>query len=222
MKKRKFWILIAALCLLFCIGAGSLCAFAETQPADLGGACLIVTGTASVEAKADTCTFNGNIEAAGNDMHTAQEKCAEIFAKAREVFSAYGSVREEHSSAYPNEGTGYTAAKYLTFITNQTDKAEEIRAALAKAGVSCLDGVCYSCKNDAQYKLTALQKAIEDARQKAAALGTDGKLVRVEETCCYPCVRNEGAEGTVTYNASVRAVFARLPQRTENSENKSA
>lgn len=222
MKKRKFWILLAAVCLLFCIGAGSLCAFAETQPADLSEACLIVTGTASVEAKADTCTFNGNIETVGNDMHTAEEKCAEIFAKTREVFSAYGTVREEHSSAYPNEGTGYTASKYLTFTTDHIEQAEEIRAALAKAGVSCLDGVCYSCKQDAQYKLQALQQAVENARQKAAALGAGGRLVRVEETCCYPCFRSAGAEGTVTFTASVRAVFAKVPQHTENAEKRGA
>ena len=209
MKSKKLLLAAAVLGILACIGAGSLCAFAQTP---VGDACLTVTGTASVEADADACSFCGCIEAAGNDMRAAEEAAADILRTVKDVFSAYGSVTVESSSAYPSGPTGYTTAKYLSFATDKADKAEEIRAALAKTGVTCLDGVRYYCRNDQTYKLDALQKAIDNAREKAKALGAEGELVRVEEQCCYPCARSEGSAGKVTYTATVRAVFAKRPQ----------
>lgn len=213
MKSKKLIAAVAALGLLACLGAGSLCAFAQTP---VGDACLTVTGTASVEADADACSFCGSIEAAGNDMRAAEEAAAEILRTVKDVFAAYGSVKEESSSAYPSGPTGYTATKYLSFVTDKADKAEEIRAALAKTGVTCLDGVRYLCRNDQSHKLDALQKAIENAREKAKALGASGELVHVEEQCCYPCARSENKAGKVTYTATVRAVFAKRPQAGES------
>ena len=216
MKPKKFLIAAAVLGLLACIGAGSMCAFAQAQP--VGDACLAVTGTASVEADADACAFSGCIEAAGNDMRAAEEACAEALRGVKNIFAAYGTVCEESASAYPSEGTGYTAAKYLTFMTDRAEKADEIRAALAKAGVTCLDGVRYICKDDAAYKLEALRQAIDNARGKAKALGAEGELVRVEEQCCYPCARGWNGAGKLTYTATVRAVFAKRPHADAQPE----
>ena len=215
MKQKKYLIAAAVLGLLFCIGAGSLCAAAQTP---VGDACLSVTGSATVEATADACSFGGCIEAVGNDMRAAEEAAAALLRSVKDVFAAYGSVREESSSAYPSGNAGYTATKYLCFMTEQTDKAAEIRAALAKTGVTCLDGVRYYCRNDQSYKLDALQKAIENAREKAKALGAEGELVRVEEQCCYPCARCEETAEKVTYTATVRAVFAKRPHAEAKQE----
>lgn len=209
MKPKKLFIAAAILGMLACIGAGSVCAAAQTQP--IGGACLSVTGTASVEAAADACIFSGCVEAVGNDMRAAEETCAAMLQSVKDIFAAYGSLREECSSAYPSCNGGYTATKYLSFTTDKVDKAAEIRAALAKTGVTCLDGVRYICREDGSHKLAALAKAIENAREKAKALGAEGELVRVEEQCCYPCARAENGEGKVTYTATVRAVFAKRP-----------
>ena len=216
MKPKKLLIIAAVLGLAACIGAGSICASAQAQP--VGDACLSVTGTASVEAEADACSFGGCIEAAGNDMRAAEEAAAELLRSVKDTFAAYGTVKEESSSAYPSGSTGYTATKYLSFVTDKADKAEEIRAALAKTGVTCLDGVRYYCRDDQSYKLDALQKAIENARAKAKALGAEGELVHVEEQCCYPCARSENSAGKVTYTATVRAVFARRPHAEEQKE----
>ena len=86
-------------------------------------------------------------------MRAAEEAAAALLRTVKDTFAAYGTVSEESSSAYPAGATGYTAVKYLSFVTDQADKAEEIRAALAKTGVTCLDGVRFSCKEDGEYKL---------------------------------------------------------------------
>lgn len=67
----------------------------------------------------------------------------------------------------------------------------------------------FSCKEDGEYKLEALRLAIDNAREKAKALGAEGELVHVEEQCCYPCARGGTSDGKVTYTATVRAVFAK-------------
>lgn len=130
MKRKKILLLAAVLGIAVCIGAGGICASAQEQP--VGNACLTVTGCASVEAEADLCTFGGCVEAAGNDMRAAEEAAAALLRTVKDTFAAYGTVSEESSSAYPTGATGYTAVKYLSFVTDKADKAEEIRAALAK------------------------------------------------------------------------------------------
>ena len=210
--KRKILTGIAAIGMLACLGAGSVCAFAQ-EP--VGDACLCVTGTASVEAEADACTFGGCVEGVGNDARAAEKAAAALLRAVKNACAAYGTVREESSSVYP-AGKGYAASKYLIFETEKADKAEEMRAALAETGVTCLEGARYFCKEDGQYKLEALQKAVENAREKAKALGAAGALVRVEEHSCYPCARGESA-GTVTFTATVRAVFAKLPHAPAKS-----
>ena len=121
MKPKKLFIAAAILGMLACIGAGSVCAAAQTQP--IGGACLSVTGTASVEAAADACIFSGSVEAVGNDMRAAEEACSAMLQSVKDIFAAYGSLREESSSAYPSCNGGYTATKYLSFTTDKVDKA---------------------------------------------------------------------------------------------------
>lgn len=211
MKKSKWILLILTLTLLVCIGVGTVSAYAA-ETAQIGDALLSVNGTATVRTEADECTFGGTIECVGNDMKSAEENCAEICKKIYEAFKPYGSVRENHSSAYPSYGSaGYTASRYLTFRTERTEKLSEIREALAKAGIACLEGVTYLCKDDSQLRLNALQQAIENARAKAAALGATGEIVRVEETSCYPSGCG-GEDGTVGFVANVRVLFAHKPK----------
>lgn len=208
MKRKYFWSAAVLAGILACICTGSIFAYAQES---VGDARLCVTGCASVEAEADLAIFGGCVEGMGNDMRSAEKACTERLQAVQKAFSSYGRVREEHSSAYP-AGNGYTASRYLTFVTEQTDKAEEMRSALAEAGATCLEGTRYLCRDDEKYRLEALEKAIENAREKAKALGAEGDLVCVEEQSFCPCARNEESAGKVTFTATVRAVFAKRPQ----------
>ena len=171
MKPKKLFIAAAILGMLACIGAGSVCAAAQTQP--IGGACLSVTGTASVEAAADACIFSGCVEAVGNDMRAAEEACAAMLQSVKDIFAAYGSLREESSSAYPSCNGGYTATKYLSFTTDKVDKAAEIRAALAKTGVTCLDGVGRITIDGEDYLLREGQSIVMPAGHPHAVYGQE-------------------------------------------------
>ena len=219
MKKSKIVLLTAIIGLTALIGAGSVCAFADTTETTAGidNAHLIVMGCADVQGEADECVISGSIEAIGNDMADAEKKSGEILTKAREIFKPYGEVCENHYGVYPMyESNGYTATRYLTFTTDKTDNMNEIREKLASAGVNRLDGVCYRMKDDSALKLRALQLAVENAKAKAAALGASGELVKVEEISCYPTFRDCGDgkyDNGVTYTASVRAVFATFPKK---------
>lgn len=209
----KRGILAAALAAVLACGvaAGGTCAFASEG---VGDAMLVVTGTASVSAVADGCTFCGVIETVGDDLETASARSGEVFAAVRSAFERYGSVEEEHFSVYPLRGQGYTATRCLRFYSEQAGKAEEMRAALSEAGMTSLDGAVPFCKDDAARRTEALRLAVEDAKNKAAQLGAEGRLVRAEEMfCCMS--RSVSPSGEVTYDATVRAVFARVPQGKE-------
>ena len=214
--KKKFLPFLAVLAMAIVIAGGTLCVSADTQ---IGNANLIVTGMATLEAKADLCTFSGSIRTVADDMNTAESKCEEIAAKVRDVFSEYGTVSECHSEVSPMYGqNGYSACKYFCFETEKTDSLPQIREKLAQAGLNCIEGTAYSCKDDSEYRIQALQQAIADAKEKAAALGAVGELVKVEETCCYPsCYGHNGkiTENRVIFTASVRAVF-RIKKTAEN------
>lgn len=218
MKKRL--ILAAFMACLIAVSAASvMSAGAQTAAgAESGGAAgayVTVTGTASVKAQADECRFYGSIEVAANDLNSAEKKSAEIFRRVAEAFEPYGTVRENDFNVYPLCGqTGYTASRYLSFMTKHTDKLGEIRSALAAAGITGLNGVTYTCTDDAAYENRAIALALENAREKAAALNAMGELIEVEELSCYPCYYDNSGNpaGVVTYTATVRACFAE-PER---------
>lgn len=215
--KKKFLPLLAILALTAVLASGVLCVSADTQ---IGNANLIVTGTATLETKADLCTFSGSIQTVADDMSSAESKCEEIAIKVREAFSEYGTVTECHSNVSLMYGqNGYTASKYFSFETEKTDSLPQIREKLAQAGLNCIEGTSYACKDDSEFRIQALQMAIADAKKKATALGATGELVRVEETCCYPsCYGRNGniTENRVTFTATVRAVF-RVKNTAENN-----
>ena len=164
MKLKKLTIAAAVLGLTACIGMGSLHVFAQTEP--VGSAVLCVTGTASVEADADLCVFGGSIEAFGDDMQAAEKACGERLHGVREAFAPFGTVREESAGTYPSCSGGYTATRYLTFTVTKAAEADAARTALAKAGITCMDCARYLCSDEADYKLKALEQAIDCARKR--------------------------------------------------------
>ena len=201
--------------------ACALPAAKEGAPAEAEGgeeiAVLVVTGTARVAAAADGCTFCGVIETVADDMSAASARNAEAAEKVRAAFEDYGRAEEEYFSVRPMRG-GYTAVRRLRFYAQGTGRTEEMRAALADAGVTALEGAVPSCSDEPARRAEALRLALQDAREKAAQLGCTGGLVRAEELCCYASF-GPSAEGEVVFEATVRAVFARAPQRQEGRGN---
>ncbi len=214
--KGKFLPLIAGAILCAALSCTSVCAFADQT---IGDADLVVTGSASLEADADFCTFSGSIHTVADEKPDAARKCEEIAAEVSKVFSEYGTATQCRFEVSPMYGqTGFAADACFSFETDRTDSIPAIREKLLQTGLTYIDGPVYSCKEDAQYRAQALQMAIADAKAKAEALGAAGTLVMVEETCCYPCCYGAGGitENRVTYTACVRAVFRTQKQHPDN------
>ena len=212
MKRKK--LLLSFLCAFLLLSAlcGSICsAGAQT---DSENAVLILSGNATVTAQADLCNFTGCIETAGNSLRDAEHSNAELCKKLRELFAPYGTMEEECCCVYPSYGqTGFTAVRNLRFSTEQIDQLDLLREKLAEAGITRMEGFAYICRDEKAKKAEALRLAVQDAREKAAALGSVGELIKIEEISCYPTCRTPLAgERTVTFTACVRALFARRPQ----------
>lgn len=217
MKKRTLTLITILVLLASVLCTGGVFAFAESGAEN---AFVVVTGSASVQGKADTCVLNGSIEIVANDMATAEQKSSQIFGEVQKAMQAHGTVNDSYFSIYPNcEGKGYTAYRSITLTTEHTDQVCEIREKLVAAGVNRLDGVCFRLKDDSALKTQALQKAVENAKVKAKALGASETMIRLEETSCYPeyrCDNGNGNDNSVTFTACVRAVFApALQERRE-------
>lgn len=186
----------------------------EGEEGGIGGAVLVVTGTARVSAAADGCTFCGVIETVADDMSAASSRNAEAAEGVRAAFAGYGRAEEEYFSVHPMRG-GYRAVRRMRFYAEGAGKAEEMRAALAAAGVTSLEGAVPCCSDESSHRAEALRLALQDAQSKAEQLGCTGGLVRAEELCCYASFA-PAAGGEVVFEATVRAVFARVPAREES------
>lgn len=189
----------------------------EDREEGVGAAVLVVTGTARVSAAADGCTFCGVIETVADDMNAASARNAEAAERVRAAFEGYGRAEEEYFSVHPMRG-GYTAVRRLRFYAQGTERTEEMRSALADAGVTSLEGAVPCCSDESAHRAEALRLALQDAQSKAAQLGCTGGLVRAEELCCYAAF-GPSAGGEVVFEATVRAVFARAPQPQEGRGN---
>lgn len=161
---------------------------------------IAVTGVARRQAEADGLVLFGGVEAAGESMQEASERCGQAAEAVRQAFAPYGEVEEESSCAWPCGSSGYTAEHTFRFSCEDAGKAAELCRVLAEAGLRHIR-VLPVCRGEGMYG-ELLTAALQDATEKAQALGASGEPVRVEEFCCC-----RGEEGSLLLEARVRAVW---------------
>lgn len=172
-------------------------------PAEADGArpkAIAVTGVARRQAEADGLVLFGGVEAAGESMQEASERCGQAAEAVRQAFAPYGEVEEESSCAWPCGSSGYTAEHTFRFSCEDAGKAAELCRVLAEAGLRHIRALPV-CRGEGMYG-ELLTAALQDATEKAQALGASGEPVRVEEFCCC-----RGEEGSLLLEARVRAVW---------------
>ena len=211
-------------CLLAACAGGSLTASAlaapQTASADYSMTeqtaaeelhAFTVTGTATLTVDADGCEFYGSLTAVAGTLEAAEEDSETAFRKICVAFAPYGEVTERSFNVSPTRaGKGYAAYRYLTFKARLTDNAAEMRSELANAGLTEISGMTYTASDDSAYRARAIALALENAKATAAAIGAKGRLVKAEETYCYP--DGYSSVGKITYTASVRAHFRKTPE----------
>lgn len=161
---------------------------------------IAVTGVARRQAEADGLVLFGGVEAAGESMQEASERCEQAAEAVRQAFAPYGDVEEESSCAWPCGSAGYTAEHTFRFSCEDAGKAAELCRVLAEAGLRHIRALPV-CRGEGMYG-ELLTAALQDATEKAQALGASGEPVRVEEFCCC-----RGEEGSLLLEARVRAVW---------------
>lgn len=161
---------------------------------------IAVTGVARRQAEADGLVLFGGVEAAGESMQEASERCEQAAEAVRQAFAPYGEVEEESSCAWPCGSSGYTAEHTFRFSCEDAGKAAELCRVLAEAGLRHIRTLPV-CRGEGMYG-ELLTAALQDATEKAQALGASGEPVRVEEFCCC-----RGEEGSLLLEARVRAVW---------------
>lgn len=214
MKKQIILIIIATCLLAACVG-GNLTASALSSPALDDLRSLTVTGTATLTVDADGCEFYGSVTTLAETLSDAEKNSTAAFRKISVAFAPYGEVIERSYNVCPSRvGSGYTAYRYLQFKASSTDNAAEIRRELSNAGLTEICGMTYTSENDSEYRAQALSMALENAQNTAKAMGAEGRLIKAEETYCYPdgC----STSGKITYTASVRAHFRKAPEPRKN------
>lgn len=172
-------------------------------PAEANGTrpkAIAVTGVARRQAEADGLVLFGGVEAAGESMQEASERCGQAAEAVRQAFAPYGEVEEESSCAWPCGSSGYTAEHTFRFSCEDAGKAAELCRVLAEAGLRHIRALPV-CRGEGMYG-ELLTAALQDATEKAQALGASGEPVRVEEFCCC-----RGEEGSLLLEARVRAVW---------------
>ena len=155
---------------------------------------------ASAREEADGLVLFGGVEAAGESMQEASERCEQAAEAVRQAFAPYGEVEEESSCAWPCGSSGYTAEHTFRFSCEDAGKAAELCRVLAEAGLRHIRALPV-CRGEGMYG-ELLTAALQDATEKAQALGASGEPVRVEEFCCC-----RGEEGSLLLEARVRAVW---------------
>lgn len=161
---------------------------------------IAVTGVARRQAEADGLVLFGGVEAAGESMQEASERCGQAAEAVRQAFAPYGEVEEESSCAWPCGSSGYTAEHTFRFSCEDAGKGAELCRVLAEAGLRHIRALPV-CRGEGMYG-ELLTAALQDATEKAQALGASGEPVRVEEFCCC-----RGEEGSLLLEARVRAVW---------------
>ena len=225
---------VFALALVFALSLS--CALSE-------GASLTSQGTASIAADPDMVTFTCSVEARDADLSAAQEKAAACVAAATEAFVSLGIGKEEITTAWYNvypyyeedeEGktnrAGYEVSHSLSVVCRDIAKLDDVIGAAGAAGMSSISGISFDVSNRHALYLSAMQLAVNAAREKAETLAaasglTVSGVAEIRENAngdsvLYANEKDEDAgmsfaraagggisSGSVTVTASVTAVF---------------
>lgn len=151
---------------------------------------ISVTGSGIVLAKPDTATIGLSVETDGKTSEAAQKETAKIMQKVSETLIEMGIQKDKivttGTYVYPfyqyNDNTGkrtvsgYRSSSNIQIITKDIDNAGKYIDAALKAGATGTDGVTFSVEDESAYYAQALETAVKNAEDSAAAIaGAYGK-----------------------------------------------
>jgi uncharacterized protein YggE len=169
-----------------------LCGLAIAQDASSNGRSISVTGTGEAAARPDQATVNAGIQnvaatvvQASSDNQATVERIMDALVKQgierKHIQTTNYSIWPEQRQDPRGNGdvtiTGYHVSNVVNVTINNIEKVGEVLAAVTNAGANSIHGVNFGVKDTAALEQSARAAAMDDARDRAAALA---KLAGVE------------------------------------------
>ena len=159
-----------------------------------GGRTITVTGEGLVEAKPDEAAFSFGVSSRAETAREAMAANATAVRRLIEAVKAAGvgedDLQTEHVSVWPegkpNAGvSGYTASATVRVVTRVAEAGRTVDVAM-RAGATNVWGPSLTRGDTDELEERALDRAVRDARRKAAALAeaagaTLGDVVKIVE-----------------------------------------
>jgi len=196
---------------------------------------IAVNGHGVAEAIPDRALVTVGAQITRSTAQEAQERLGATMTQVLSKVTALGIPRERIQTVEINlfpqrrpqsgEITGYQAVQRVAVTVDDLALVGRVLDAAVSAGADLLDGVSFTLRDSAPYRMRAYAAAVQDARATATALATAAgvtisRVVRIEEMgATVPIVRGRALQaapdattpvlpGTLTVSVQVRAVFA--------------
>ncbi len=177
---RKVFALLFC-CLFLCLGTTAIYA-AEEPGSSLKSLC--VGGYGVVTVTPDSACISMEISAVERSADAALEKATSRLSSVRELVAPYGELTQTAYYTHPECDKRYVSTYVLSLETTRLNELSALLERLPQAGVSVIHPVCFFAKDTKDAEAQALALAMENAKEKATALGVDLSLLRME---AHPC-----------------------------------
>ena len=196
---------------------------------------IVVIGRGVVEAAPDRAIVTVGAQFTRPTAQEAQERTSAVMTQVLRQVTALGIPRERLQTVEMNlvpqrrpssgEISGYQGVQRVTIAVDDLGLVGRILDAAVASGANILDGVAFTVRDPAAYRMRASAAAVQDARASANALAAAAglptpRIARIEEMGATIPIRGEtlpmGAapmvstpvlEGMLSISAQVRVVF---------------
>ena len=231
--------LIAAGALMGQSAAGAPAGGAPPMPTGSGQSlpdqAIVVIGRGVVEAAPDRAIVTVGAQFTRPTAQEAQERTSTVMTQVLRQVTGLGIPRERLQTVEMNlvpqrrpssgEISGYQSVQRITVAVDDLGLVGRVLDAAVASGANILDGVAFTVRDPAAYRMRASAAAVQDARASANALAAAAglptpRIARIEEMGATIPVRGETLpmgtapmastpvlEGTLSISAQVRVVF---------------
>lgn len=238
MKKIVIYLLCFMMCVTGIVGITLAAQQPAVMPASMAeemtvGNKITVSGVGEIKLIPDLAIVSVGVDSLNDSLGNAQKDNATSIQNIIAFLKDYGitedniktknfNVYQRYDYSNGEKFIGYQVSNYLDFKTKDVDNVGMIVSKLMENGANRFSGITFTLENyEEAYKL-ALNKALENAKNKISALTeNEYKVVEINEENSYNfyardnymCVSSEKEvgsimKGEITIKANVKVVFA--------------
>jgi uncharacterized protein YggE len=188
---------------------------------------LSVTGTGNLDVAPDQAKLALGVMAERQTAKGAQEALAENLSKVISALEQEGVEAKDirtsnlnlepvyyYGSNQPPKLTGYRASSNIVVTTSKLDSTGDLLDLAVQSGANTVQGVTFTLKDQEAAKKEAIDKALEDARNKADQVASKTG-VKIKETKSVTVLdHSPGSPYPVDYNYSRARGFEKLAADT--------